>query len=81
MERKPIQTYNLHIEYSYPLLNKGKRDAVVMSMDDDLFYCFPKKQNVITKLAFATQILFENRENEIKKSLKDEKQRYNLIAK
>ncbi len=67
MERKPIQTYNLHIEYSYPLLNKGKRDAVVMSMDDDLFYCFPKKQNVITKLAFATQILFENRENEIKK--------------
>lgn len=68
MERKPIQTYNLHIEYSYPLLNKGKRDAVVMSMDDDLFYCFPKKQNVITKLAFATQILYENRENEIKKA-------------
>ena len=67
MERKPIQTYNLHVEYSYPLI-KGKRDAVIMSMDDDLFYCFPKKENVITKLTFATQILFENRENEIKQA-------------
>ena len=58
INRKPIQSYNLHVEYSYPKI-KGKMDGIVLSLEDDLFYCFPKKENVITKLAFATQILYE----------------------
>ena len=67
IQRKPIQSYNLHVEYSYSLI-KGKRDCVVLSTEDDLFYCVPKKENVVTKLAFATQIMFEIYEAEALKS-------------
>jgi hypothetical protein len=32
---------------------------VDISTEDDSFYCYPTKQNVITKLAFATEILYQ----------------------
>lgn len=67
IQRKPIQSYNLHIEYDYRNI-KGKKDAVVLSIEDDLFYCIPTKENVITKLAFATQIIFEKCEKEARAS-------------
>ena len=34
-------------------------DCFDISTENDSFYCYPKKQNVVTKLAFATEILYE----------------------
>jgi hypothetical protein len=31
---------------------------VDISTENDSFYCFPEKQNVVTKLAFATEEIF-----------------------
>ena len=56
IHRTPIQTNSLHIEYDYCYLKPF--DCVDISTENDSFYCYPTKQNVITKLAFATEILF-----------------------
>ena len=56
VHRKPIQTNSLHIEYDYCYLQP--RDCVDISTESDSFYCYPKKENVVTKLAFATEELY-----------------------
>ena len=56
VHRKPIQTNSLHIEYDYCYLQP--RDCVDISTENDSFYCYPKKENVVTKLAFATEELY-----------------------
>lgn len=56
IERKPIQTNSLHIEYDYCYLKP--LDCIDISTENDSFYCYPTKQNVVTKLAFATEILY-----------------------
>ncbi len=56
IERRPIQTNSLHIEYDYCYLKP--LDCVDISTENDSFYCYPTKQNVVTKLAFATEILY-----------------------
>lgn len=57
IHRKPIQTNSLHIEYEYwPL--KG-RDCLDISTVNDSFYCSPSQPNVVTKISFATEILYE----------------------
>lgn len=56
IQRLPIQTNSLHVEYDFaPLRHK---DFVDISNENDSFYCRPTKQNIITKLAFATEILY-----------------------
>jgi hypothetical protein len=35
---------------------------VDISTENDSFYCYPKKENVVTKLAFATEILYLQQE-------------------
>ena len=58
INRSPGQTNGLHIEYDYCYLKP--LDCVDISTENDSFYCYPKTaQNVITKLAFATEILYE----------------------
>ncbi len=57
IQRLPIQTNSLHIEYDYCYLRP--EDCVDISTENDSFYCYPTKPNVITKLAFATEILYE----------------------
>ena len=56
IQRTPEQTNSLHVEYDFVPL-KGK-DYVDISTENDSFYCRPTKQNVITKLAFATEELY-----------------------
>ena len=56
INRQPAQTNSLHVEYDFTPL-KGK-DYVDISTENDSFYCRPTKQNVITKLAFATEELY-----------------------
>ncbi len=71
VHRTPMQTNSLHIEYDYCYIKPF--DCVDISTENDSFYCYPTKQNVVTKLAFATEILFE-KNNESKKRVKRERQ-------
>ena len=56
IHRTPMQTNSLHIEYDYCYLKP--LDCVDISTENDSFYCYPKQENVVTKLAFATEILY-----------------------
>ncbi len=57
VHRKPIQNNSLHIEYDYCYIKPF--DCIELSTDDDSFTCYPKQENVVTKLAFATEILYQ----------------------
>ena len=57
INRQTAQTNSLHVEYDFGPL-KGV-DCLDISTENDSFYCIPKKKDVITKLAFATEILYE----------------------
>ena len=57
MHRKPKQNNSLHVEYDYCYLKP--LDCVEISTEDDSFTCYPQTQeNIVTKLAFATEILY-----------------------
>ena len=56
IQRKPEQTNSLHVEYDFGPLKKA--DCLDISTENDSFYCIPGKKDVITKLAFATEILY-----------------------
>lgn len=58
IQRMPIQSNSLHVEYDFPRIKPF--DCVDISTENDSFYCYPTKQNVITKLTFATEIIYEN---------------------
>ena len=58
IHREPMQTNSLHIEYDYCYLRP--EDCVDISTENDSFYCYPEtKKDVVTKLAFATEIIYE----------------------
>jgi len=57
IQRTPAQTNSLHIEYDYCYLRP--EDCVDISTEDDSFYCYPTKQNVVTKMAFATEAAYQ----------------------
>ncbi|MBO5797452.1 MAG: hypothetical protein J6R77_03785, partial [Clostridia bacterium] len=57
IQRTPRETNCLHIEYDYCYIKPF--DCVDISTENDSFYCYPTKQNVVTKLAFATEALYQ----------------------
>ena len=57
IQRTPLQTNSLHIEYDWCYVKPF--DCVDISTENDSFFCYPKKKNVVTKMAFATEILYE----------------------
>ena len=57
IERAPIIHNSLHVEYDWCYVKPY--DCFDISTENDSFYCYPKKQNVVTKLAFATEIIYE----------------------
>ena len=59
IQRKPEQTNSLHVEYDFGPL-KGV-DCLDISTENDSFYCIPTKKDVVTKLAFATEILYQRK--------------------
>lgn len=59
IQRTPLQTNSLHVEYDFPHIKPF--DCVDISTEDDSFYCFPAKENVVTKLAFATEEIYKLR--------------------
>lgn len=56
IHREPAQTNSLHVEYDFGPIDK--MDYVDISTENDSFYCRPSGQNVITKLAFATEEIY-----------------------
>ena len=64
IQREPLQINSLHVEYDFPHIKPF--DCVDISTEDDSFYCFPTNQNVVTKLAFATEIIYQRKEKEAK---------------
>ena len=56
IHRKPSQQNSLHVEYDFPHIKP--LDCFDISTENDSFYCYPKTaENVLTKLAFATEII------------------------
>lgn len=61
INRKPIQSNSLHIEYDYCYIKPF--DCIDISTENDSYYCYPTKQNVVTKLAFATEEIYKRANN------------------
>lgn len=57
IRRTPPQSNSLHIEYDYCYIKP--HDCVDISTEGDSYTCYPTKENVVTKLAFATELLYE----------------------
>ena len=49
--------YGVHVEYDYCYVKPF--DCIDISTEKDSFYCYPTKQNVVTKLSFATEELYK----------------------
>ena len=57
IQRTPLQTNSLHVEYDF--LRIKPFDLVDISTENDSFYCYTSKKDVITKLAFATEEIYK----------------------
>ena len=66
INRTPLHTNSLHVEYDFGPIDK--QDYVDISTENDSFYCRPTQKNVITKLSFATEELYQ-------RSLRQKKER------
>lgn len=72
IQRTPLQTNSLHIEYDYCYIKPF--DCVDISTEKDSYYCYPQnKTDVVTKLGFATEILYEKHLAEKRGQMKDRK--------
>ncbi len=65
VQRTPIENNSLHVEYDYCYIKPY--DCFDISTDKDSFYCYPTKQNVITKLGFAVEELYRIKHEAAKK--------------
>ena len=66
IKRTPVMTNSLHIEYDYCYIKPF--DCVDISAENDSFYCYPTKENVVTKLGFATERLYQLAINQAKET-------------
>lgn len=57
IQRQPLQINSLHVEYDFTPLKRI--DCLDISTENDSFYCKPSQTNVITKLAFATEEIYQ----------------------
>ena len=57
IHREPAQSNSLHVEYDFGPIDK--KDYVDISTENDSFYCRPTGKNVITKLSFATEEIYQ----------------------
>ncbi len=59
IQRTPLQSNSLHVEYDYCYIKPF--DCVDISTENDSFYCYPTSENVVTKLAFATEEIYQRK--------------------
>ena len=69
INRQPLEMNSLHVEYDYCYIKPF--DCFDISTENDSFYCYPTKQNVITKLAFATEEIYMRKLHQSKDDKKD----------
>ena len=62
IQRTPLQSIALHTEYEFPHVKPF--DCIDISTEKDSFYCYPTKENVITKLSLATEEIYKIRHKE-----------------
>lgn len=55
--RRPLEANSLHIEYDYA--HMVPKDCFDITTEDDCYFCYPTKQNVITKIGFATEAIYQ----------------------
>ncbi len=65
IHRLPHQQNSLHVEYDFQLFKPY--DCFDISTENNSLYCYPKKKNVLTKLAFATEIIHLRNKTAVKK--------------
>ena len=63
--RKPLASNSLHIEYDY--VHIKPYDCFVLNCEDDSYYCYPTKENVVTKLGFAVEEIYQYHMNKSNK--------------
>ena len=57
IQRTPLQMNGLHVEYLHHRIKP--LDCFDVVTEKDCFYCYPTKENVITKLSFATEEIYQ----------------------
>ena len=57
IQRKPLEINSLHVEYDYFRIRRA--DCLDISTETDSFYCYPTQENIVTKLAFATEKIYD----------------------
>lgn len=65
IRRAPLESNSLHVEYDFGHIKPF--DCLDISTENDSFYCYPTKQNVVTKLAFAVEEIYQKKRRETKK--------------
>ena len=55
--RKPLQANSLHVEYDYVHIKPF--DCFVINTEDDSYFVYPTKPNVITKIGFAVEEIYQ----------------------
>lgn len=55
--RSPLASHSLHVEYDYCHIKPF--DCFNIATEDNCYFCYPTKQNIITKLAFATEEIYK----------------------
>ena len=55
--RKPLASNSCHIEYDY--VHFRHDDCFNIATEDDCHFCYPIKQNVITKIGFAVEEIYQ----------------------
>ena len=71
IHRAPLDINSLHVEYDWCRVKPF--DCFDISTENDSFFCYPTQQNVITKLGFATEIIYERSAAQLKQSRSDKK--------
>ena len=57
IQRTPLEINGLHVEYDYFRIRRA--DCFDISTEKDSFYCYPSEGVSVTKLAFATEEIFQ----------------------
>lgn len=63
--RSPLASNSLHVEYNYVHIRHD--DCFDITTEDDCYFCYPTKPNVITKLGFAVEEIYQLHFNKINK--------------
>lgn len=65
ISRAPLLTNSLHVEYDFPHIKPY--DCIDISTENDSFYCFPTRENVVTKLSLAVEEIYKLKIAEVRK--------------